>query len=65
MGTRKRTAIPYQVRQIARKHSVSIQQALIVYNDIQRARAVSSDNAIQAFASNLSQSIQSFKLSKS
>ena len=64
MSKRKRTTIPYQVRQIATKHKVSIQQALIVYAEIQRARAVSTDTSLQSFAKGLASSINNFKLNR-
>ena len=64
MSNRKRTTIPYQVRQIATKHGVTIKQALIVYAQIQRARAVSTDTSLQSFAKGLASSIQSFKFNR-
>ena len=62
MSKRKRTTIPYQVRQIARKMDVSITVALAEYNSIQQARAISSEQDIQSYALSVSNSINQFKL---
>ena len=65
MGTRKRTTIPYKVRQIAVKHSISIKDAMSEYNRIQQARVISSEESIQEYALSVSRSINQFKLNKS
>ena len=62
MARRKRTAIPYQVRQVARKMNVSITEALKEYNSILQARAISSEQDIQSYALGVSNSINQFKL---
>lgn len=62
MANRKRTTIPYQVRQIARKMNVSLSSALTEYSSIQQARAISSEQDIQSYALSVSNSINQFKL---
>ena len=62
MANRKRTTIPYQVRQIARKMNVSITVALAEYNSIQQARAISSEESMQGYALGVSSNINQWKL---
>lgn len=61
MGTRRRTTIPYKVREIARKYNVSIQDAIKQYNEILRSKEEDT-NDLQAFALDVSSSINQWKL---
>lgn len=61
MGTRRRTTIPYKVREIARKYNVSIQDAIKQYNEVLRSKEEDT-NDLQAFALDVSSSINQWKL---
>ena len=64
MRTKRRVTFPDSVRRLSQQHSISMQEALKLYNDRMRAKARTDSDELYRFAKGLSNEIDQWRSNK-